>query len=287
MWNPDGTKLAIALIDGTCQLWEVASPQQPFTQWQDDGLDDGRCELRLCWSTDGTKLAVWAVHSEKRDKTCHIWDVAAKMPEARLQHEDDEIIEFVCWNQSSSKLATISSKTCIVWDAGSQEKESWFECSIPLDAVSQTLNRTQALFCWNPEGTMLAKASQDMRQVFFPFPECRPTFSTKYAEPDAAFLHRIAFRGALTITGYGLLCWCHFLEREPFRLVHSIKNKRLLQKIVEGIPKDYESKPGEELILKRDSMGICPLDLAIQAKRRSMDCILFDHPLAQLVPNYF
>lgn len=157
-WNPDGTKLATASFDGTCQLWtEISNASFHLT-----GVRG------LCWDSRSTKLAIISEHSAQSYQStrlgghhllCHIKFLA-----------DADVRG--CWNRDRTKVLVIqdakdeyspivgelSTLHLYMMDRESQDKSDTFR-----ELHIYRLGGERCLQ-WNWEGTMLATCQPDSEQ---------------------------------------------------------------------------------------------------------------------------
>lgn len=137
-FSPDGTLLATASVDGSFQLWDVATRQpvgEPLSQ-TGTGWD-------VAFSPDGTQLATVSL-----DHNVRLWDVASRQPiDGPLDHSG--IVRSVAFNPDGTQLATTTHEGRVrLWETATRRPvggSSTDQSGLTVDGVA-----------FSPDGSLLA-----------------------------------------------------------------------------------------------------------------------------------
>jgi len=139
-WSPDGARLALALSDGTIQIWDADARQLIII------LETGADSVNsLSWSPDGKQLV-----SGASDGFVRLWDVGTGGLTFLVSLSSP--INTVSWSPDGQMLAFVASDNLVqVWDF--QTRQNIATLAGHESAVTDV--------AWSPDGHHLASASHD------------------------------------------------------------------------------------------------------------------------------
>ena len=153
-WNPEGTRILTAHMDGTARVWDLTAAL--------DG--DGAAKERFvltghtkqvshgAWSPDGT-----LVSTASRDGIVRVWDVTAAGRDAieiALLTGHEKAVVWTAWSPDGTLLATASDDgTARSWQIGGEDES---EALVLTDQLA-----TSSRVVWSPDGTQIAAACKD------------------------------------------------------------------------------------------------------------------------------
>jgi len=139
-WSPDGTKLAIAIADGSIWIWDVT--RQNVSQIL-KGHDD--LTLSVAWSPNGNYLATGS-----SDNTIIIWGIETGEPAYFLEGHTHGVTA-VSWSPDGLLIASGShDMTLRIWDGVTGEQVAVIESPSWIDGIA-----------WSFDGSFLATANKD------------------------------------------------------------------------------------------------------------------------------
>jgi WD40 repeat protein len=140
-FNPDGTRLATAGVDGMARVWDTASGQELLTLSGHTGQVWG-----VTFSPDGTRLA-----TASADGTAKVWDATSGQELLTLSGHTGAVWG-VTFSPDGTRLTTTSGdETAKVWDVTSAQE---------LLTLSGHIDWIRGV-TFSPDGTRLATASAD------------------------------------------------------------------------------------------------------------------------------
>ena len=142
-WNTDGDLLASVGQDGKVHVWDVG---RKALAWSADA--PASWAERVCWSPDGTILAVAA------GKFVRLWEHTGKLLKTYGPHSSTVLD--IAWKPATRQLAATSYARVTLWDADRAEPAR----------VYQWQGSSLAL-AWSPDGRYLATGDQDATVHFW------------------------------------------------------------------------------------------------------------------------
>jgi WD40 repeat protein len=145
--NPDNKTLAVSLVPGIIEAWDIQSQQLINKRWSSVGVISD-----ISWSPDGSRI----VNSSSNDSTVRIWDVENETPLMALTGHDGWTFS-AAWSPDGATIATGDAASSLafpstlrLWEADTGELIS----VTPIESDVDDFGFIQELE-WSPDGTMI------------------------------------------------------------------------------------------------------------------------------------